>query len=115
MARHTGTIALAAHWPPNMPLLPELGWLLGGSVATNMPLLRSCFAQVLCHRKQRGMKFCQEAAVPWHVRKNRLASAVGKQDDSGVHYATAANGNQDAPVAPALLAGSGGKEGAVSQ
>jgi hypothetical protein len=29
MAWHTGTIALAAHRPPNMPLLPELGWLLG--------------------------------------------------------------------------------------
>ena len=44
---------LAAHWPPNMPLLPELGWLLAGSVTTNMPLLRICFAQVLFHRKQR--------------------------------------------------------------
>ena len=33
-----------------------------------------------------------------------------KQDDSGVHHATAANGNQDVSVAPALLAGPGGKE-----
>ena len=61
---NTGTIALAAHWPPNMPLLPELGWLLGGSIATNMALLRSCFAPVLFHRKQRGTKSCQEAAAP---------------------------------------------------
>ena len=95
---NTVTIALAAHCPPNMPLLPELGWLLGGSVATNMPLLRSCFAQVLFHRKQRGTKFCQGAAVPWHVRKNRLASAAGKQDDSGVHHVTAANGKQDPSI-----------------
>ena len=54
MAWNTGTIALAAHCPPNMPLLPELGWLLGVSVAINMPLLRSCFAPALFHRKQRG-------------------------------------------------------------
>ena len=53
MAWNTGTIALAAHCPPNMPLQTELGWRPGVSVATNMPLLRSCFAPVLFHRKQR--------------------------------------------------------------
>jgi len=47
--------------------------------------------------------------------KNRLASAVGKQDDSGVHHATAANGNQAVSVAAALLAGPAAKEEAVSQ
>jgi hypothetical protein len=52
---------------------------------------------------------------PWQARKNRLASAVGKQDDSGVNQATAANGNQGASVAPALLAGPGAKAEAVSQ
>jgi hypothetical protein len=56
MAWSTGTVALAAHCPPNMPLLTELGWRPGVSVATNMPLLRSCFAAALFHRKQRGTK-----------------------------------------------------------
>jgi hypothetical protein len=49
------------------------------------------------------------------ARKNRLASAAGKQDDSGVHNATAANANRDVSVAAALLAGPGLKEEAVSQ
>jgi hypothetical protein len=52
---------------------------------------------------------------PWQARKNRLASAAGKQDDSGMHHATAANGNQDLSAAPALLAGPGAMEDAVSQ
>ena len=52
---------------------------------------------------------------PWQARKNRLASAAGKQDDSGVHHATAANGWQDVSVAPALLAGPGAMQEAVSQ
>lgn len=46
---------------------------------------------------------------------NRLASAAGKHDDSAVHHATTANGNRDVPLAPALLAGPGAKEEAVSQ
>ena len=54
MAWNTGTIALAAHCPPNMPLLPELGWRPGVSVTINMPLLRSCSASALFHRNQRG-------------------------------------------------------------
>jgi hypothetical protein len=45
-----------------MPLLTELGWRPGVSVATNMPLLRSCFAPVLFHRKQRGTKSRHSAA-----------------------------------------------------
>jgi len=56
MGWNTGTIALAAHCPPNMPLPTELGWRPGVSVATNMPLLRSCFAPVFFHRKQREIK-----------------------------------------------------------
>ena len=52
MAWNTGTIAFAAHCPPNMPLQTELGGRPGVSVATNMPLLRSCFAPALFHRKQ---------------------------------------------------------------
>src|ERR1017187_2128380 len=44
------------------------------------------------------------------ARKNHLASAAGKQDDSGVHHATAANGNQNISVAAALLAGLQAKE-----
>jgi len=54
------------------------------------------------------------ADCSWQARKNRLASAAGKQDDSGVRDATAANGNQDVAVAPALLAAPGAKEAAVS-
>jgi hypothetical protein len=46
--------------------------------------------------------------------KNRLASAAGKQDDSGVHYATAANGNQNISVAAALLARLQAKKETVS-
>jgi hypothetical protein len=61
MAWNTGTIEFATHWPPNMLLLPELGWRPGGSVATNMPLLRSCFAPALFDRKQQGTKFGQQA------------------------------------------------------
>ena len=54
------------------------------------------------------------ADCSWQARKNRLASAAGKQDDSGVRDATAANGNQDVAAAPALLAAPGAKEAAVS-
>jgi hypothetical protein len=32
---------------------------------------------------------------PCQTRKNQLACAAGKQDDSGMHHATAANGKQD--------------------
>ena len=53
--------------------------------------------------------------LPWQARKNRLASAAGKQDDSGVDRATAAHGNQDVSLAPALLARPGAKEEARSQ
>jgi hypothetical protein len=35
---------------------------------------------------------------------NRLASVAGKQDDSGVHHATAANGNRQERVALAAQA-----------
>ena len=42
---------------------------------------------------------------PWQARRNRLASAAGKQDDSGVHHATAANGKLDASAGPALRQG----------
>src|ERR1035438_10136999 len=52
---------------------------------------------------------------PWQARENRLASAAGKQDDSGVHHATVADGNQDVSVAAAVLAGPGTKEETVSQ
>src|ERR1035441_1161978 len=37
--------------------------------------------------------------IPLQTRKSRLASAAGKQDDSGAHRATAANGNQGVSVA----------------
>jgi hypothetical protein len=43
--------------------------------------------------------------LPLQARKNRLASAAGKQDDSGVHHATAANGKLDASAGPALRQG----------
>jgi len=49
------------------------------------------------------------------ARKNRLASAAAKQDDSEVHHATAANGSQDVSIAPAPLAGPGAEEAAASQ
>jgi hypothetical protein len=64
MAWNTGTIALAVHCPPDMPLQTELGGRPGVSVAANMPLLRSCFAPVLLHRNQRGTNFCQQAIPP---------------------------------------------------
>ena len=38
---------------------------------------------------------------PWQARKNRLTSAAEKQDDSGVHHGTAANGKRDVFVAVA--------------
>ena len=79
MAWNTGTIALAAHCPPNMPLLPELGWLLGVSVAINMPLLRSCFAQVLFHRKRRGTKSCQEAATQAALKRPPCRSPIARK------------------------------------
>jgi hypothetical protein len=52
---------------------------------------------------------------PCQTGKNRLASPAGKQDDFGVHNATAANGNRDVAVVLALLAGPGAREAAVSQ
>jgi hypothetical protein len=52
---------------------------------------------------------------PWQACKNHLAYAAGKQDESGVHHATAASGNQDVSATPALLAGVGAKEEAVSE
>ena len=52
MVWNSGTIALAAHCPPNMPLQTEPAWRPAVSVATNMPLLRSCFAPALFHREQ---------------------------------------------------------------
>src|ERR1035441_10535265 len=54
-------------------------------------------------KRRRQSKSGPEAAAPGKARKNYLASAAGKQDDSGVHHAIAANGNQDVSVAPALL------------
>src|ERR1035438_151112 len=63
-------------------------------------------------RSQRGCRRRRTAASSNGALegKNRLASAAGKQDDSGVHHATAANGNQDAPVA---LPGPGAKDAAL--
>jgi hypothetical protein len=53
MAWNTGTTSFPAHCTSNMPLLTELGHCLAVSVATNMPLLRSCFTTLVFHRKQR--------------------------------------------------------------
>ena len=75
----------------------------GGSVATNMPLLRSCFAQVLFLETARN-EILSGSGCPWQRRENRLASAAGEQDGSGVHHTTAANGSQDVSFGPALPA-----------
>src|ERR1017187_3599776 len=66
-------------------------------------------------RRTAAIQIAAGGGCSWQARKNRLASATEKQDDSGVHHAKIANGKQDVFVAAATLAGTGAKEEAVSQ